>query len=170
MKNTKFILPLIFALLIFLFGGIFLVNRNNKNISKAISNKRAVLKTAKVRTKAIVYKSPTCGCCQVYVGYLKKQGFEVEIKDINNTQSIKNKYQIQNDKLSCHTTVIGDYFFEGHIPIEAINKVLKEKPAIKGLALPGMPSGSPGMPGPKFDKFVIYQLANDSKWSDYMSI
>lgn len=170
MKNIRFILPFVLSITVIVVGTVFYFNRSNNGNTSTIPINISTTQIDKDKPKAIVYKSPTCGCCQVYVGYLKKQSFEVEIKNINDTQLIKNKYQIQNDKLSCHTTVVGDYFFEGHIPIEAINKVLEEKPAIKGLALPGMPSGSPGMPGLKFDKFVIYQLANDSEWSDYMSI
>ena len=71
---------------------------------------------------------------------------------------------------SCHTVVIGDYFIEGHIPLEAVEKLLVEKPDIKGIAMPGMPSGSPGMPGAKKGDFVIYAVNNDGTTEEFMRI
>ena len=69
---------------------------------------------------------------------------------------------------SCHTTTIGNYFVEGHIPIEAIEKLMTEKPNIKGIAMPGMPSGSPGMPGAKQGPFIIYAIGNDGSVGEFM--
>ena len=77
-----------------------------------------------------------------------------------NMQSIKTKYDIPKNMESCHTSIIDNYFVEGHIPLEAINKLLIEKPLIDGIALPNMPSGSPGMPGIKRETFVIYSITN----------
>lgn len=110
------------------------------------------------RIRATVYKSPTCSCCLGHVGYLKKRGFDVETVMENDTDSIKEKYNIPYSMQSCHTTVIGDYFIEGHMPIKAINKLLTEKPDIDGITLPDMPAGSPGMPGIKREEFTIYSL------------
>ncbi len=83
--------------------------------------------------------------------------------------SIKKKYQIPHNMEGCHTGVIGDYFVEGHVPVEAIEELLAEKPAIGGIALPGMPSGSPGMPGQKTEAFKIYALS-DGTASEFMII
>ncbi len=83
--------------------------------------------------------------------------------------SIKEKYQIPQNMESCHTAVIADYFVEGHVPIEAIEELLKEKLDIDGIALPGMPSGSPGMPGQKIEAFKIYALS-DGMASEFMTI
>jgi hypothetical protein len=112
------------------------------------------------KTKAVVYKSPTCSCCMSHSNYLRKNGFEVEIEKIDDMRSIKEEYTIPYDMQSCHTTIIGDYFIEGHVPIEAINKLLEEKPDINGISLPGMPAGSPGMSGIKREEFIIYSLIN----------
>ncbi len=112
------------------------------------------------KIKAIVYKSQSCGCCGQYVEYLKSKGFEVEVKLTENMDTIKNQYNIPVNMQSCHTTVIGKYFVEGHMPFEAINKLLSENPDISGIALPGMPSGSPGMPGPQSEPFMIYSVKN----------
>ena len=74
-----------------------------------------------------VYKSQSCGCCDQYVGYLRGQGIQVNVENINNMDAIKSKYKIPGNMQSCHTSVIGDYFVEGHIPLEAIQKLRTEK-------------------------------------------
>ncbi len=119
--------------------------------------------------KATVYKSPACGCCVGYNAFLEEQGFDVEIVEIKDMASIKQKYNIPRSMESCHTTVIGDYFIEGHVPLEAVEKLLEEKPEIDGIALPDMPAGSPGMPGTKKGSYNIYAL-KDKEISEYMKI
>lgn len=110
--------------------------------------------------KATVYYSPTCSCCKEYITYLRSKGFDVETKSTNNMLAIKEKYNIPSSVESCHTTVVGNYFIEGHMPIQFINKLLDEKPEISGIALPGMPQGSPGMPGIKGSNIKIFSLNN----------
>ena len=133
----------------------------------------AVLPSADITSvsgpKVTIYKSPNCGCCVKHSAYLKQNGFDVDIKITDDMNAIKEKYGIPFDKQSCHTTVMGDYFVEGHVPVEAFNKLLKEKPNIDGISLPEMPSGSPGMPGPKLEPFEIYQL-KDGQAQPYISI
>lgn len=119
--------------------------------------------------KVIVYKSESCGCCVQHSAYLRGEGFDVEIVIEDDMSAIKDKYNIPKEMLSCHTAIFGEYFVEGHVPIEAINKLLEEQPEIDGIALPEMPSGSPGMPGPKLEPFVIYQLI-DGDYSVYINI
>ena len=114
-----------------------------------------------VGQKAIVYKSPNCGCCAVYASYLKKEGLNVEVVNTNDMQSVKEQNNVPQEFASCHTTIIGGYVVEGHIPVEAIAKLLLEKPSILGIAMPGMPIGSPGMPGKKEFPFEIYKLGED---------
>ena len=116
-----------------------------------------------------VFKTPTCGCCYGYVLFLEKEKYKVKQTDMRSLHSIKQKYNIPVEMQSCHTTIIGKYFIEGHVPIEAINKLLKEQPDIDGIALPGMPIGTPGMPGDKDEPYVIYQLT-DGKFSVFMTI
>lgn len=118
---------------------------------------------------AEVLKSPTCGCCKGYAYALEDSGFQVKPTDMDNLDAIKEKYNIPNEMRSCHTTVIGKYFVEGHVPIEAVNKLLKEQPDIDGIALPGMPIGTPGMPGPREGPFVIYQV-REGKYSEFMKM
>lgn len=110
-------------------------------------------------SKIVIYKSAGCNCCNQYIDYLKDNGFQVEAINSQDMVSIKNNYNIPQEMQSCHTAVIGDYFIEGHVPLEAINKLLTEKPSIDGIALPGMPSGSPGMPSVKSGSLTIYSLS-----------
>ena len=92
-----------------------------------------------------VYKSPTCGCCSKWISHLEANGFEVKATDMNDVNLIKRSYGIPPALASCHTAVVGDYLVEGHVSAEDIIQLLKQKPAVKGIAAPGMPIGSPGM-------------------------
>ncbi|OGH73913.1 MAG: hypothetical protein A3C90_02755 [Candidatus Magasanikbacteria bacterium RIFCSPHIGHO2_02_FULL_51_14] len=120
--------------------------------------------------KVTVYKSPTCGCCGNYVSYLKKEGYDVEVVTTENMDAIKEQFHIPGEAQSCHTSVFGDYAVEGHMPIEAVRKLLAEKPDIAGIALPGMPSGSPGMPGTKQGQFVVRGFDESGEMSEFMSL
>ena len=126
---------------------------------------------ANINTKQVVevFKTPSCGCCYGYVLFLKKEKFKVKQTDMRSLHTIKQKYNIPVEMQSCHTTIMGKYFIEGHVPFEAVNKLLKEQPDIDGIALPGMPIGTPGMPGDKDELYVIYQL-KDGKSSVFMTI
>lgn len=121
--------------------------------------------------KAVIFKSSSCGCCTNYVSYMKRQkGFDVTTTNLEDISSVKGKYGIPLSVQSCHTMIVGDYFVEGHVPIEAVEKLLNEKPDIAGIALPGMPEASPGMPGAKRQPFEIYAVANDGSTSLFMKI
>ncbi len=121
-------------------------------------------------TSITLYKSEMCGCCGLYGQYLEQKDYAVEIKDMPDITPIKDQYNIPQQLRSCHTAVVQSYYIEGHIPKEAIDKLITEKPAIKGIVMPGMPSGSPGMPGAKKEPFVIYAIGNDGKTSEFMKI
>ena len=127
----------------------------------------ATIKTSKYDVE--VFKTPSCGCCYGYVLFLEEEKFKVKQTDMRSLHAIKIKQNIPLEMQSCHTTILGKYFIEGHVPIEAINKLLKEQPDIDGIALPGMPIGTPGMPGEKKEPYIIYQLV-DGKSSVFMTI
>ena len=95
-----------------------------------------------------VYKSPTCGCCQNWVDYLRKNGFEVKTVDLEDMSDIKAASGVPRPLQSCHTAVVGGYVVEGHVPVDAIRKLLADEPKLMGIAVPGMPVGSPGMEVP----------------------
>ena len=126
---------------------------------------------ANINTKQIVevFKTPSCGCCYGYVLFLEEEKFKVKQTDMRSLHTIKQKYNIPVEMQSCHTTIMGKYFIEGHVPFEAVEKLLTEQPDIDGIALPGMPIGTPGMPGDKDEPYVIYQL-KDGKSSVFMTI
>jgi hypothetical protein len=99
--------------------------------------------------EATVYKDPQCGCCAKWVDHLKGAGFEVTVHDVPNIDEIKKQQGIPTEFGSCHTAVIDGYKVEGHVPVSVIQRLLKERPKIDGIAVPGMPMGSPGMEGPR---------------------
>jgi len=109
---------------------------------------------------ATVYKDPACGCCADYIEYLRRNGFEVDVVETADVSSVKAIYGVPAKLAGCHTAILGNYVVEGHVPVSAINRLLAEKPSIKGIALPGMPAGSPGMGGEKSDPLVIYEIAD----------
>lgn len=95
-----------------------------------------------------VWKSSTCGCCGEWATYMRGRGYRVNVKNVNDPDSIKRSFGIPSAMYSCHTAKIGNYLVEGHVPASAVAKLLEEQPDLKGIALPGMPQGSPGMDGP----------------------
>jgi len=110
---------------------------------------------AATASKIHVFKTPTCGCCKMWVDHLAANGFEVEAEDLADLTSIKQMAAVPDHLLSCHTGMIEGYTIEGHVPAEAIKKLLAERPKIKGLAVPGMPAGSPGMPSPIPERYDV---------------
>ena len=157
-KNNLIRFPII-ATLTILFFYTFNIVIDTKDALANINNKQIIE----------VFKTPSCGCCNGYVLFLEKENFKVKQTDLESIHTIKQKYAIPLEMQSCHTTIIDNYFIEGHVPLEAINKLLKERPDIDGLALPGMPIGTPGMPGDKEEPYVIYQLV-DGNFSVFMTI
>ena len=101
-----------------------------------------------------VYKTATCGCCSKWVDHLKAAGFAVKVEVVPDTGVYRKKLGVPERLASCHTGVIGAYSIEGHVPAGDIKRLIKEKPAGKGLAVPGMPMGSPGMEGPQPDAYA----------------
>jgi hypothetical protein len=96
----------------------------------------------------LVHKSPTCGCCEAWVAHLRESGFVVKVNDTEAMHPIKARLGVPADKAACHTAEVGGYFVEGHVPASDIRRLLAERPDARGLALPGMPIGSPGMGPP----------------------
>lgn len=113
-----------------------------------------------------VYKSPTCGCCQDWVDHLEDNGFKVDVTDTNDMTSIKIDAGLQPSLASCHTAFVGDYVIEGHVPASDIHRLLKEAPKAHGLAVPGMPMGSPGMEmGDQKDNYQVLLFNEDGQTS-----
>ena len=92
-----------------------------------------------------VYKTPTCGCCAKWVDHMKAAGFKVQVQDMDDLTEIKQASGVPIPTRTCHTAVVGNYVVEGHVPADLVKKMLNEKPKMAGIAVPGMPIGSPGM-------------------------
>lgn len=111
---------------------------------------------------ATVYKSPTCGCCGKWISHLEANGFKVIAKNRSDLAAIKQQLGIQPQYQSCHTAKIGNYIVEGHVPAADIKRMLAEQPDIDGLAVPGMPMGSPGMEGARKDNYDVLAIKQGS--------
>ena len=115
----------------------------------------SLLSVLRAPVKMTVYKSPTCGCCTEWVKYMKAEGFAVNVVDMDDLSSIKKTSGVPAKLESCHTALVGAYVIEGHVPADLVRKVVAEKPAIVGLAVPGMPVDAPGMGSGKTPYEVI---------------
>lgn len=105
-----------------------------------------------------LFKNPSCFCCDLYARHLEQNGFKVELVNSTDMAGIKQKHGIPERLEGCHTAIVDGYIVEGLVPAKFVQQMLKERPAIKGIALPGMPVGAPGMDGPKGKTLDIYAL------------
>jgi hypothetical protein len=120
----------------------------------------------KAGPSVMVFKSPTCGCCSVWADHVRAAGFQVDVQNVDSEklQAISSQGGVTNDLTSCHTAKVGGYTIEGHVPASDIQRLLKEKLAIAGIAVPGMPIGSPGMEmGGRKDPFNTIAFTKDGK-------
>ena len=122
----------------------------------------AVFFAQQAKPSITVYKTSTCGCCSGWVDHLKANGFDVKALDVEDIQTVKTTYGVPASLASCHTGVIGNYTIEGHVPADAIHRLLKERPGVAGIAVPGMPVGTPGMEvGDRKDPYSIMSFNRD---------
>ena len=103
-------------------------------------------------SRVVVNKTPTCGCCEKWVEHMRSAGFAVEVRNMSDTSAEREKAGVPPELSSCHTAVVDGYAVEGHVPADLVKKMLKERPKIAGLAVGGMPIGSPGMEQPGFEE------------------
>src|SRR3546814_420042 len=109
-------------------------------------------------TPAILYKNPQCGCCEGYAEYMRQNGFQVDVKPVHNLSEISQKAGIPSQLEGCHTMLIDGYVVDGHVPVNIVRKLLRDRPDIVGITLPGMPTGSPGMGGEKTAPFTVFSV------------
>ena len=102
-----------------------------------------------------VYKSATCGCCTKWVKHMRAAGFKVEAENVPDVNHYKNIYGVPVEMGSCHTAIVDGYVIEGHVPADDVIRLLRERPEIDGIAVPGMPIGSPGMEGPNAEAYDV---------------
>ncbi|PXX94645.1 DUF411 domain-containing protein [Halomonas sp. LBP4] len=115
---------------------------------------------ASVPVEAIMFKNPNCTCCAGYAEHLEDNGIKVKVVPTDQMAKVKQQARIPVSETACHTLSIGGYAVEGHVPFKAIEKLFEEMPDVNGLTLAGMPSGSPGMPGPKMGDFEVKSFKN----------
>lgn len=137
----------------------------------AVISRRGFAQVAAPR-KLTVYKSPTCGCCSNWVERMKSAGFTVEAHDVSEDMltQVKDTAGVPRALRSCHVALSGAYAFEGHVPADLVKKVLESQPKLAGLAVPGMPAGSPGMEmDGRVDRYDVIAFARDGKSWTYAS-
>ncbi|MBE9167711.1 DUF411 domain-containing protein [Pleurocapsales cyanobacterium LEGE 06147] len=115
-----------------------------------------------------VFRSPNCGCCGLWIDHLEAAGFQVKDNVTENLESVKQQYDIPENLATCHTAVVAGYVIEGHVPVEDIQRLLAEKPAVAGLAVPGMPIGSPGMEsGGYVETYTVFSFTEDGNTATF---
>ena len=119
--------------------------------------------------KMQVFKTPTCGCCGKWVDLMRTAGFDVSVQEVPDTAPYRRKAGVPDELQSCHTAVVEGYAVEGHVPAAEIQRLIKSREKAKGLAVPGMPMGSPGMEGPRSNAFSVMLFDADGKTSVYRS-
>jgi hypothetical protein len=110
-----------------------------------------------------VFKTRTCGCCSKWVDHLRANGFAAEVTEVPATAEYRRQYGVPDQLQSCHTAIVEGYTVEGHVPAADIHRLLKSKEKAKGLAVPGMPLGSPGMESNRRDAYVVYLFHSDGR-------
>lgn len=130
---------------------------------------RPATAAAAVLPSVALYKNPECECCGMWAKHLRASGYKVKVFMREDMDPIKRRAGVPDDLATCHTAFIGDYVVEGHVPLPAIEKMLKERPKILGIAVPGMPAGSPGMPTINKEPFQAITFDADGNQTVYMS-
>ena len=121
------------------------------------------------QTRITVYKDPGCRCCKSWIEHLIKHGYGVDAKDTPDMAEVKRTLGVPDALTSCHTAVVNGYLIEGHVPAADIARLLKEKPKVAGLAVPGMPMGSPGMEGPQQQHYQVLSFDKNGKTKIFAS-
>ena len=131
-------------------------------LALAVSARESVVAAGPVIT---VTKDPNCGCCGDWIEHLRQAGFMVEVRDVPHVNRVKARLGVPADLVACHTAEVAGYVIEGHVPASAVRRFLAEKPNAKGLAVPGMPVGSPGMeiPGTEPEEYEVVLFGRERR-------
>jgi hypothetical protein len=144
-------------------GGVMLALAMTMSAGASGSEQRQAGRSAQPAVAVAVYKTPTCGCCSTWVEHLRARGFAPAAIDMDDLSALKAKFKVPSDVQTCHTAIVDGYVIEGHVPASAIQRLLKERPAVLGLAVPGMPTGSPGMEGPGAQPYDVFTFDKQGK-------
>lgn len=116
-----------------------------------------------------VFRNPQCGCCERWAAIMRDRGFTVHVRDVSDADAVAAAQGVPPALRSCHTALVGGYVIEGHVPADQIERLLRERPAVRGIAVPGMPQGSPGMEGPNPQPYDVLSFDQDGHSSVYQS-
>lgn len=153
-------------------GGVLLVACDRKP-SNVGGDKAAAARSPAESANAspmLVYRDPECGCCEAWADIARAAGYAVTVENRADMSAVKARYGVPDELASCHTAIVGGYAIEGHVPMPHVAKLLSDKPReIRGIAVPGMPRGSPGMemPDGSTDSFEVMAFADDGKVSQF---
>ena len=114
-----------------------------------------------------VYKSPTCQCCELWLRHMRRAGFAVTERNVADLGSVKKEHGVPGQLSSCHTSAVGGYVIEGHVPADLIERLIDEQPAVAGLAVPGMPAGSPGMESGRKEPYDVLTFTRGGETAVY---
>jgi len=118
-----------------------------------------------------VYKQPGCGCCELWAQHMRKAGFRVTVAEAQDVDAMKRQHGIPVNLRSCHTSLVGGYKVEGHVPVDVVKRLLTEKPAVSGIAVPGMPIGSPGMEaGSRVEPYNVFAFDAQGRQPVFASV
>lgn len=118
----------------------------------------------------VVYKDPNCGCCHAWADAMKKAGYLVTAENVDDLDAVKKRFAVPADLQGCHTAVVAGYYVEGHVPLEAVTRLLAENPEIAGLAVPGMPAGSLGMGDDPRATYDVMAVGKDGTSKVYYAV
>ncbi|NOZ32621.1 MAG: DUF411 domain-containing protein [Alphaproteobacteria bacterium] len=110
-----------------------------------------------------VYKNPWCGCCTAWAGAMREAGYTVELVDLDDLSEVKKQASVTDELAGCHTVIFGEYILEGHVPLQAIDLLLAERPDIRGIATPGMPAGALGMGYDENAEYTVFAFFADTE-------
>lgn len=150
-----------------------LISRRRLLLASLTAALPGVLWAAADKTLVEVWKSPYCGCCKDWISYLESSGFAVRTHEVQDLDAARRRLGMPERFASCHTAKVAGYLLEGHVPAREIQRLLKEKPVALGIAVPGMPVGSPGMDGPAYggrrDPFDVLLVSRDGRAAVFSS-
>jgi hypothetical protein len=136
-------------------------------VALGLSGLSRVLHASGLKTPLVVYKDPGCACCEKWIGIMSSSGFVVSVRNTTEMEPIKRRYHVAPALASCHTALVEGYVIEGHVPADLVQKLLREKPKVSGLAVPGMVTGSPGMEGPNPQAYQVLSFDAAGKTAVY---
>jgi len=151
-------------------GGLLIFNQSQNKTTNPVTTSTSQIQSLPLTgSTAVMYKHTGCGCCAGHQAALEEAGMQVEVIELPSVAEKKKEYGVLPSQGSCHTLVVNDgqYVVEGHVPVEGVVKLLNEEPDIPGIALAGMPIGTPGMPGPKTQDYIVQVIGSDEVFATY---